>query len=557
MLSELQVEDFALVRTLKLEFTPGFIVFTGETGAGKSILLGALGLALGERSDGGVVRAGAERTLVSAVFDLEASPVAREWLADQGLEASDGLAILRRQLGVDGRSRCQVNGQTVTLGQLRELAGLLIDVHGQNTHHSLVKAEEQRSLLDAWAGHEALLAGVAAAHRELDELRSAAERLAAADPSLRERELELLEHGIEALTALDCTIESLSGLEQAHSRLAHASTLQEGAAEVMECLDEGEPSARVLVDRAARRLRELSRFDERLGSVAEALEGAGITLAEAHADLRHLVGDAEHDPAELARLEARLAAVHAAARRHRCAITELPEVLTRLQAERVSLLASEDEARRIATLLAAAEVRYREAALALSQARQQAAPRFASAVTEQMQGLALGGGRLQVSIESDPDRPARHGTDRVEFLVTTNAGVEPRPLARVASGGEVARIALAIQVVRAHVAGVPTLIFDEVDSGIGGRTAEVVGLALRGLAQHRQVLCVTHLAQVAAQGAQHFAVSKQSEQSTTTTRVNELDAQGRVHEIARMLSGLELTPESLSHAAAMLVRARG
>lgn len=555
MLSELAIEDFALVRRLTLGFERGLVVFTGETGAGKSILLDALGLALGARAEGGLVRPGAERTQVNAVFELDDAAQARTWLIDQGIEIGEGLAILRRQLSADGRSRCQVNGQAVTLAQLRELADCLVDIHGQHAHQSLVRPEEQRRLLDAWAGHADLLEAVAVAWTAREEAHAAAARLKTLDPILREREGALLAHEIEALVSLDCTEESLRALELAHARSAHAQALRAGVAEALDCLEEAEPGARVLVERAQRRLRDLARHDARLGEFARQLQEAGVLLSDAVAELRHHDERLECDPAELARLETRLAAVHAAARRHRCDALELPAVLARLEAERDALATGEADARALAARIEAAEAGYMAAAEALGLARRLAAPRFAARVTEHMQDLAMGGGRLEVTVESQSQRPARHGSDRVEFLVTTNTGMEPRPLGRVASGGEIARIALAIQVVLAGVAGVPTLIFDEVDAGIGGRTAEVIGRELRRLAAHRQVLCVTHLAQVAAQAGQHLAVSKCTEDGGTITQVRALDADARVAEIARMLGGLEITPEGLSHAGALLGRA--
>jgi DNA repair protein RecN (Recombination protein N) len=556
LLRELLIEDFALVRRLALGLEGGLVVLTGETGAGKSILLDALGLALGARADGGVVRPGAERSLVSAVFELEDAPAAAAWLRDQGLESEEGGAILRRQVGADGRSRCQVNGQAVTLAQLRELGECLVDIHGQNAHQSLLRPEEQRRLLDAWAGHGELLEATARAWADREAARAAAEAgRAGLDPGLRERELSLLTHEIAALTALDCSPDALLALGQAHARSAHAEALGAGMAEALASLDEAEPCARALVNRAERRLRDLARHDPRLDDFTRQLAEVAAILADVVAELRDHAGGIEHDPAELARIEARLAGIHAAARRHRCEAAELPGVLARLTAERDALAGHEARSRELALRVAAADLAFETAAAALGAARRSAAPRFAALVTEHMQGLALGDGRLEVAVEAQPGRPARHGSDRVEFLVTTNAGVEPRPLARVASGGELARIALAIQVVLAGVAGVPTLIFDEVDAGIGGRTAEVVGRELRRLAAHRQVFCVTHLAQVAAQAGQHLAVAKRTAAGSTVTEVELLDGEARVAEIARMLGGLELTPEGLRHAGVLLGRA--
>jgi len=553
LLSELLIEDFALVQRIRLHLDGGLVVLTGETGAGKSILLDALGLALGARADGGVVRPGAERTVISAIFELLDAPLARSWLDEQGIEASEGLAILRRQLSADGRSRCQVNGQAVTLAQMRELAECLVDIHGQNAHQSLVRPEEQRRLLDAWAGHAGLLEVMAAAWSEHEAARAEATALGATlDPALRERELALLTHEIEALQALDCTSEALALLEHAHSRSAHAESLRDGVAESLAWLDEAEPSAHALIGRAERRLRDLSRYDARLGVTAQQLQDAAVLVTDAIAELRDQAESVEHDPAELARLESRLAAVHAAARRHRCEAADLPGVLARLAAERERLATVEASARALAERVEITGRAVTEAAVALSVARQGAAPRFAALVTEHMQGLAMAGGLLRVAVEAQAGRAARHGNDRVEFLVSTNRGMEPRPLGKVASGGEIARIALAIQVVLAGDAGVPTLIFDEVDAGIGGRTADVIGRELRRLAGHRQVLCVTHLAQVAAQAGQHFAVSKRTETGQTLTEVEALTAEARVTEIARMLGGVELTPEGLRHAGALL-----
>jgi DNA repair protein RecN (Recombination protein N) len=555
LLSELHIEDFALIDRLTVSFAGGLCVFTGETGAGKSILIEALGLALGDRGDVGVIRSGRDRTEVSAVFLLDGCPDTETWLQEAGLENEDGLCILRRQLGSDGRSRCQVNGRPVTLAQLREVAGTLVDVHGQNTHQSLTRAEAQRELLDRWAGLETELGAVASCHREWLRASQRAAEIQHIDPAMRQRELELLAHEIEVLERLDCSPARLRELEQAHTRAAHAETLQHGITEVLALIEDAEPSARELLLRALRRLRELQRYEAGLGAVADALDATLIGVDEGVASLRRLVEGVDTDPAELARLEQRLADVHAAARRHRSEPGDLFTVLAGLQSRQATLAAGDGEAAERAQALALAEREYLAAAEALHQARLHAAPDFGAAVAARMQYLGLGAARFSVAISAEAERITRHGSDRIEFLVSTNAGQPERPLGKVASGGEVARIALAIQVVLAGVKGVPSLIFDEVDSGIGGRTAEIVGRELRRLAGQRQVLCVTHLAQVAAQGQQHLAVSKEEAAGVTCTRVTPLDGAARITELARMLGGINVGQASLDHAAAMLTEA--
>lgn len=558
MLSELLVEDFALVERQELVLEPGLTVFTGETGAGKSILIEALGLALGDRGDSTTIREAAPRTQVSAVFELHDSPEAEAWLFEQGLaEPEATTCILQRSLSRDGRSRAQVNGRPVTLTQLRELGLLLVNIHGQNSHQSLVRSDAQRGLLDRWGNYPELEAQVLEAFRALHAAREAVGAVAQMDAATRTRELEWLQHELETLTALNPSAERLEALNQAHQRAAHAESLLTGLTDALQQIDaDSGGGARPAVDRALRRMRELQRYDPRLAEAVDLLEQVGILLNEASQALSRLASDLDPDPALLLRLEQALADWHAAARRHRAEPSGLDRVLVELATRFRTLTASEGEIEARSIALRVAEAAYVGAAGALTQARVNAAPRLAEEVTAGLRLLGMPSASFSVRISEDAARITRTGTDHVEFWVSSNAGQAEKPLAKVASGGEIARIALAIQVVLARVAGVPTLIFDEVDVGIGGRTAEIVGRELRRLGQHRQVLCVTHLAQVAAQGQHHLAVSKQEAAGQTRTSLQTLNEADRVEEIARMLGGSRRTREGLEHAAALLAEAR-
>jgi DNA repair protein RecN (Recombination protein N) len=547
MLQRLTIRDFVIVDRLELEFAAGFGALTGETGAGKSILVDALSLALGERADASVVRNGAEKAEVSAEFDVTPGSSLADWLAASDFDTDT--CILRRVVDVGGRSRAWLNGAAATLGQLREAADFLCDIHGQHAHHQLLRADAQRALLDAHAGAQALAREVAQLHaewRRLREARQAAER----DVAASARERELLDWQVKELAALGFDAQQWQETEAEQRRLAHAASLLEASEAALAALDEGEAPALATLQHASGRLSELTAYDPALGDAAQLFESALIQLEESALALRRYRDHLDLDPARLAELDARIDAVTQMARKHRVAPEELPQTLTGLEARLAELtLAADPEA--LAARERAAEAAWRKAAERLSKERRRTAQALGTAVTAAMQELAMAGGRFEVALNA-LEEGAASGLEAVEFLVSANAGQPLRPLAKVASGGELSRIGLALQVIasQSHAAG--TLIFDEVDVGIGGRVAEIVGRMLRQLGTERQVLCVTHLPQVAACATWQWSIAKETRGEITLSRVTPLDRDGRVEELARMLGGVKITETTLRHAREML-----
>lgn len=550
MLLRLTIRDFVIVDRLELEFAAGFGALTGETGAGKSILVDALSLALGERADAEVVRAGAGKAEVSAEFEVAPGSELARWLAANDFDMDGGdTCILRRVVDAGGRSRAWLNSTAATLGQLREAAAFLCDIHGQHAHHSLLRTDAQRALLDAHAGATMLAREVAELHgawRRLREARYAAER----DVAAAARERELLEWQVKELAALGFEPQAWQETEREQRRLAHAASLLEATEAALAALDEGETPALTTLRQAGRHLAELTAVDPALADSAQLFESALIQLEEAAAALRRYRDHLDLDPARLAELDARIDAVMQLARKHRVAPEELPTVLAGLEARLAELTLAADPAA-LAAREREAGAAYRQAAEKLSSERQRAARALGSAVTAAMQELAMAGGRFEVALTA-LEEGASYGLETVEFLVSANAGQPLRPLAKVASGGELSRIGLALQVIasQAHAAG--TLVFDEVDVGIGGRVAEIVGRMLSQLGADRQVLCVTHLPQVAARAAWQWSVTKESRAGVTVSRVTPLDASGRIEEIARMLGGVNITETTRRHAREML-----
>lgn len=553
MLQRLLIRDFVIVDRLDLEFAPGFGALTGETGAGKSILVDALSLALGARADADIVRTGAEKAEVSAEFEVTPGSALADWLAANDFDMDDGdTCLLRRVVDAGGRSRAWLNGTAATLGQLRAAADFLCDIHGQHAHHSLLRADAQRALLDAHAGAQALARTVAERHaawRKLREARQNAEQ----DVAATARERELLDWQVKELATLAFDTQGWQDTEQEQRRLAHAASLLEASAAALAALDEGQgdsgPALSVL-QHASGRLSELTAVDPGLGDAAQLFESALIQLDEAVLALRRYRDHLDLDPARLAELDARIDAVTQLARKHRVPPEELPEVQERLQARLAELTLAADPAA-LAEREGQAAAAYRQVAEKLSGERQRAAKALSAAVTAAMQELAMAGGRFEVALVP-LEEGASHGLEGVEFLVTANAGQPLRPLAKVASGGELSRIGLALQVIasQSHAAG--TLIFDEVDVGIGGRVAEIVGRMLGQLGSDRQVLCVTHLPQVAACAGWQWSIRKEAQGQATVSRVAPLDASGRVEEIARMLGGVQITATTRQHAREML-----
>ena len=548
MLRRLTIRDFVLVDRLELEFKSGFGTLTGETGAGKSILVDALAFALGERADVGLIRAGCERAEVAAEFDLQDSSAAVERLRQQDLDSDEGL-LLRRVVDSNGRSRAYLNGSPVTLTQLREVAESLVDIHGQHAHQSLLRGDAQRALLDSHARLGDLLGEVGAAWRRWRELRAMLDDAAGGAQAMAQ-EREQLEWQVRELDTLGFSPAEWVALNVEHKRLAHAASLVEGARYSLDLLAEGDAACEQQVDTVARRIDSLAEYDPALAEVAALLQSAQAELAEAVSALRRYADRVDLDPQRLSEVERRIDAVLGCARKFRSTPDELPALLERWQA-RLAVLGESADIAALEARVGAARQQYEGLAKDLSKRRSKAAKALGLDVSRVMQQLALGGGRFEVGLLA-VDGGSAQGLEQVEFRIAGLAGNESRALAKVASGGELSRISLAIQVVTSQAASVPTLIFDEVDVGIGGGVAEVVGRLLRELGGERQVLCVTHLPQVAARANWQWQVSKRAQDGQLRSRVVALDDAARVEEIARMLGGVEITPITRQHASEML-----
>jgi DNA repair protein RecN (Recombination protein N) len=547
VLRALGVRDFAIVERAELELAAGFTVLTGETGAGKSILVDALELLVGGRGDAAVVREGAERAELSAEFDLDAQGPLAAWLEERELGADPGNLILRRTIDRSGRSRCFVNGHAATLAQLREAGEFLVDIHGQHEHQSLLRPAVQRALLDAHAQAEALASETAQAWRAWQRLRALAEE-ARQQFTQRETERADLQERVAELKRLAPREGEWEGVCAEHKRLAHGSSLLAGAQSALEALAESDGATVAQLGALAGRLKALSANDARLGSIAELLESAQAQAAEAARELRHYASRFELDPEALKKAQARIEALHAAARRLRARPEELPQRLGEFEARLAELaLAADPEA--LEREVAQARGRHERAAGRLSAARRRGAQSLAQAVSEGVQGLAMPGGRFSVAL-APLETPGALGAEEVGFEVTSHPSLPPRPLARVASGGELSRVSLAIHLVAAASSAVPTLVFDEVDAGIGGAVAEVVGRSLKRLGRERQVLCVTHLPQIAAQGDAQWSVARSSARERVSVRAQRLERAARIEELARMLGGSQATARK--HAAELL-----
>tara|TARA_R110001583_G_scaffold31978_4_gene109199 strand:+ start:183660 stop:185315 length:1656 start_codon:yes stop_codon:yes gene_type:complete len=548
MLRRLTIRDFVIVDRLELEFGAGFGALTGETGAGKSILLDALGLALGSRADSGVVRVGQAKADIVAEFGLPPGGGLADWLDEQELPPDDDTVILRRVVDANGRGKAWINGVPVTLAQLRVAGDWLADIHGQHAHHALLRADAQRQLLDTHAGAAPLGAAVATCWREWQRI-SELRRNAELDSAASARERELLTWQLKELKDLAFNTEEWVELNAEHGRLAHAAGLMEGADETLEALGEGDYAVSVVLGRLDARLDEMSAIDASLNEVRDLLASAAIQADEALHALRRYRDRLDLDPQRLGEIERRITAVMDVARKYRVAPEALPELEANWCQRLTELEASADPAR-LEAAETAARAAYDEAASRLSAARAPAAVKLSAEITEAMQSLAMEGGRFEVSLA--PCEPTLHGAENVEFLVAANQGQSLRGLAKVASGGELSRIGLAIQVMTSRDSATPTLIFDEVDVGIGGRVAEIVGKLLHRLGRDRQVLCVTHLPQVAACADWQWQIAKAERGGETLSAVTALDAGQRVEEIARMLGGVSITDTTRRHAAEML-----
>jgi len=556
MLINLSIIDLAVVKALDLDLCKGMSVLTGETGAGKSILLTALGLALGDRADSGYVRPGSKRAEINLEFALADAASARHWLEAKQLD--DGPhCLVRRVVNQDGRSKAYINNRPVTLQALQELSGKLVEIHGQHAHLTLLNGDEQRRLLDAFAGNQALLDQLNACYRQWQQAHKELSALLKASADQTERE-ELLRYQIDELQQLDVKRFDYAALSEEHDRLANLGQIFQVGQGLLDGLYENDAvCANSLLNHGVAQLNQIAHYAPELQGVAGLLTEAQIQVAEAALQLRRFLDSQEADPARMAELENRLSVIHGLSRKHQIKPEDLPTQLAKLEHE-LALLAHGSE--RIAALQAHTGkllADYRLLADQLSQRRRSAGGRLQQQITAAIKELGMPQGEFLVALDELPgDAPKLHGKDQVCFMVSANPGLPPKPLAKVASGGELSRISLAIQVTTSNDKTTPTMIFDEVDSGIGGSIAEIVGQKLRALSQNRQVLCVTHLPQVAAQAHYHLYVQKNHETDITSSNVRLLADDERVEEVARMLGGVNITANTLAHAEEMLSHAR-
>ena len=553
MLTQLAIQNFAIVRFLELDLRPGMTCITGETGAGKSIAIDALGLCLGERAEASMVRPGAEKAELTARFTLENNPQARQWLEQNEL-AMDEECLLRRVITEEGRSRAYINGTPVPIGQLKALGQQLLNIHGQHAHQLLLKPEHQLTILDAYAGHHELLDQTRSTfsqwrqqHHELQKLKTEQEQ--------RQSRRQLLEYQVEELDEFALGEQEFAEIEQEHSRLANGSEIVEQCQGCLDLLyDNEEITIAGLLTSVTDKLEKLTDLDASLQPVATMLQEAVIQVQESHHELRHYLERLEIDPERFNTLEQRLSRTMELARKHHVRPTELYTLHQQLRQELDSLTQDEERLDTLQQSLTQSRESYQQAAQRLSASRVRHANELATLITEKIQALSMPDGQLQIRVqELAQSSPSALGQDQIEFLVTTNPGQPLQPLAKVASGGELSRISLAIQVITAQRVATPTLIFDEVDVGISGPTAAIVGELLRELGRSTQVLVVTHLPQVAGQGHQHLFVSKQSDGKSTETLMQSLDTQGRLDELARLLGGNQITANTRANARELLM----
>jgi DNA repair protein RecN (Recombination protein N) len=555
MLTSLDVHHFAVVEAAEVTFGPGLTVISGETGAGKSLLVDALLLLGGARADAGMVRAGSNRAELAAEFDVTGLPEARAWLQAEELDEGDACQ-LRRVIRTEGSSKAWINGRPANARQLGELATLLVSIHGQHEHQALLSRAHQLDLLDAYGGHADLLERVQATARQWREAGSRMRGLGGGAD--RAQRIELLRHEIDELQQWALPTKELADLEASHTRLANAERLATGVAGIGEQIDgDSEFAVQRTLHRAHEELSRLAQLDRQLQPAAELLQSAAIQIEEANDQLGRYAQDVDLDPQRYEQVDDHLTHLHDLARRHRVAEDELPARREALCSELAALEEAGSELESLATRRVQLHAEHAAASKRLSAARTAAARRMETAVNTLLAELGMAGGRIVVELQAlGGEEPDAQGAERCELLITTNPGQPPRPLRKVASGGELARISLAIEVATLGKNPTGSMILDEVDSGIGGAVAEVVGQKLRALGKRCQVLCVTHLPQVAAQGHQHLRVIKQTDGTTTHTHIETLGNKARGEELARMLGGIDITPETRAHARQMLASAQ-
>ena len=553
MLRHLHIRDFAVIEELEVQFGDGMTVFTGETGAGKSIIVDALGLVLGDRADSSIIRSHCDSTEITAIFEINDNPHIRNFLDEQGIKFEEEL-IFRRVISRDGRSRAYINSSPVPAQQLRELGESMIDIHGQHAHQSLLKREIQRQLLDEFGQHDKTARNVMDLYVEWQTTNDELARLLGHDDD-RDARLALLQYQVQELQALNPVPAEITALEEEHNRLANINRLLESCQQALSQLTDDEHSILGQLSCVQHDLQGVIRFDQKLTSITDMLESAGIQINEAGSELTHYLGDLDLDPDRLRTVEERLDSLHDIARKHKVKPEELAEQLQKLGSDLKNLEDIEQRLTALEKTRDKALEKYWKAADELHAQRVKTAKHLGKAIKARLGELGMPGSRFQIEVqETERNIPQRYGMDRIEYLVAINPGQAMYPLNKVASGGELSRISLAIQVIASKDKGLPTLIFDEVDAGIGGAVAEIVGNLLHGLAHNRQVFCVTHLPQIAALGDNHLLVNKSTHAETTLTQIISLDNEERVEEIARMLGGLKITEQSRAHARELLTR---
>ncbi|MDH5300422.1 MAG: DNA repair protein RecN [Gammaproteobacteria bacterium] len=553
MLTELHIRNFAIVDELSVDFSTGLTTLTGETGAGKSIAIDALAIALGDRVDSSMLRTGSDRGEVVACFDIRQQSNVQLWLTEHELD-EDGACILRRTLAENG-SKAYINGRPISVSLLRELGAQLVDIYSQHQHQSMLQKDQQRELLDDYAQNDTVLKQVRGVYRQWQQINQQLQQLEQAKDQ-REQRLDYLSFQLQELDALELKPNEWAQLDAEHRQLAHAEQIQTQLSSVLSVLYDSDDNLLSQLNRCINVLNDAQRYLPQASSPREMLENARIQIDEATAELRDQWQNTELDPARLQWLDERISELNHAARKHRCDPEQLVDVHQQISDELHSLKHSDQQLEQLQQQRQQLHAQYRQLAQQLTVARQAAAKKLSQQVDQTIHQLGMGNARFQVEmVASDASQPTAHGQEDIQFLICTNPGQPFKPLAKVASGGELSRLALAIQVATSQVARIPTLIFDEVDVGIGGGVAQIVGNMLRQLANNRQIVCITHQAQVAAQGNQQFKVEKIAQKESTSTRILLLEGQQRVEELARMIGGVELTETTRNHAREMLERA--
>lgn len=552
MLLSIDIRHFAIIESLQLDWQTGMTVITGETGAGKSIVIDALGLVLGDRGDHSVINGNAKQAEITAVFSIKSQRNAYQWLLDNDLAEDDEECIFRRVIVREGRSKCYINGRSVTQSQLKQLGSFLVDIHGQHAHQSLLKSKEQLNLLDRYANHSDLLDNVKLAFQQLKEIEVRQKQLQVQKQS-RDAKRELLTYQVNELIAANPEQSVLDNLENEHKQAATSQERLNFSQEAVLSLSENESASSIsLLNSSIAQLTKLIAIDPSLSNLVETLSDAESLLQDAAAELSDYRNNLENDPDKLLELDQQLSQFHDLARKHHVSLSELPTHFEHLQNDLNQLQADDNELDKIQKEYEQAVKQYLQQAKLLTKSRQRTAKQLEQLVTEKIQPLAMDGGIFSIALNDKNESYSINGMEDAEFLVSANPGQPLQALSKVASGGELSRISLAISVITSQQQLVPSIIFDEVDVGIGGATAETVGLLLKQLAKGKQVLCVTHQPQVASCGDQHLIASKTKHDKSTSTQVIELNKGQRIEEIARMLGGKIISDKTISHATEML-----